>query len=87
MELDQAAAGRELASAQRLLDIASFDTEDAYQVLEERSLHLDAARMLRQAYQKERQAFLQRKAPRRDGLIAEVVTLKKRARAAMLVTP
>lgn len=87
LELDQAAAGRELASAQRLLDIASFDTEDAYQVLEERSLHLDAARMLRQAYQKERQAFLQRKASRRDGLIAEVVALKKRARAAMLMTP
>lgn len=87
LELDQAAAGRELAPAQRLLDIASSDTEDAYQVLEERSLHLDAAQMLRQAYQKERQAFLQRKAPRRNSLIADAITLKKRARAAMLLQP
>jgi hypothetical protein len=85
LELDQAAAGRELEPAKRLLDIASFDTEDAYQVLEERSLHLEAVQLLRQAYQKERQALLQRKASRRDGLIAEVVALKTRARATMLV--
>ena len=87
LELDQAAASRDFGTAQKLLDLASFDTEDAYQVLEERALHLDAVRMLRQAYQKERLALQQRKTPRRDSLIAEVVALKKRARAAMLVTP
>ncbi|HYU34145.1 MAG TPA: hypothetical protein VEW48_18475 [Thermoanaerobaculia bacterium] len=86
-ELDEAASGRDLGTAQKLLDLASFDSEDAYQVLEERSLHLDAVRMLRQAYQKERQALLQKKASRRDSLIADAVALKKGARAAMLVTP
>jgi hypothetical protein len=85
LELDQAAAGKDLGAAQKLLDLASFDTEDAYQVLEERSLHLDAAALLRLAYQKERLALAQRKDSRRNGLIAEVATLKNRARAAMLV--
>jgi len=85
LELDQAAAGKDLGAAQKLLDLASFDTEDAYQVLEERSLHLDAAGMLRLAYQKERLALAQRKDSRRNGLINEVATLKNRARAAMLV--
>ncbi len=84
-ELDQAAAGRDWAQAQRLLDIASFDTEDAYQVLEERSLHLDAVRMLRLAYQKEREAIKQRKGPKRDPLIAEAIQLKNQARAAMIL--
>jgi hypothetical protein len=86
-ELDQAAAGKDFDAAKRLLDIASFDTEDSYQVLEERSLHMDASNLLRQAYQKERLALAQRKTSRRDGLIADAVRLKSRARALMLVTP
>jgi len=87
-ELDQAALGlKDFAKAGMLLDIASFDSEDAFQVLEERSLHLDAVSLLRQAYQKERQAIAQRSGPRRDKLIVDILALKRRAQAEMLVTP
>jgi hypothetical protein len=85
-ELDQAAVGRPFDAAQNLLDIASFDTEDAYQVLEERSLHLDAANLLRAAYQKERRAVGESRQARRDGLARDAVVLKGRAKALMLVS-
>ncbi|HEV7667179.1 MAG TPA: hypothetical protein VGS22_01560 [Thermoanaerobaculia bacterium] len=85
-ELDQAALGKDLGPAANLLDIASFDTEDAYQVLEERSLHLDAAKLLRSAYQKERQALGQPKRNRRDPLIRDAIAAKGRAKALMLVS-
>ena len=87
-ELDQAAAGaQDPKQASTLLDIASFDTEDAFQVLEERSLHLAAAKKLRQAYQMERQAVAQRSRPRRGKLINEILQLKAAARDEMIVTP
>ncbi len=87
-ELDAAAAeAKDFNQASTLLDIASFDTEDAFQVLEERSLHLPAASKLRQAYQKERQAVVQRSRPRRSKLIGEILGLKAAARAEMIVTP
>jgi len=84
-ELDQAAIGRPFDAARNLLDIASFDTEDAYQVLEERSLHLDAAKLLRTAYQKERRAVDEARQARRDSLAREAQGLKGRAKSMMLV--
>ena len=56
-------------------------------MLEERSLHLAAARKLRQAYQMERQAIAQRSRPRRGKLINEILQLKAAARDEMIVTP
>jgi hypothetical protein len=87
-ELDRAALGqKDVAKARMLIDIASFDTEDAFQVLEERSLHLRAVSRLRDAYRKERQAITERKAIRRDSLIGQVLQLKEEARAEMIVIP
>jgi hypothetical protein len=70
-----------------LLDLASFDTEDAFHVLEERSLHLSAVAKLREAYRKEREAIGQNSRPRRNVLINQIVALKAAARADMLVAP
>jgi hypothetical protein len=87
-ELDQAALQTaDLAKSKELLDIASFDTEDAFQVLEERSLHLTAVSYLKQAHKKERDAVAQRNRPRRNKMISEILALKARARAEMIEAP
>lgn len=87
-ELDQAALeSRDLSQAKELLDIASFDTEDAFQVLDERSLHLSAVSQLKAAFKKERDAIAQRNRAKRDKLIGEVLALKARARAEMIEEP
>lgn len=87
-ELDQAAFDqKDFDKASTLLDIASFDTEDAYQVLNERGLHPIAAQNLKLAYEKEREASQQRSRPRRDDLIEEIIQLKEAARADMIVVP
>ncbi len=85
-ELDQAAFDlKDKDKASMLLDIASFDTEDAFQVLEERSLHLKAVAMLKEAYRKEREAVGENSRPRRDDLIQEILVLKEQARLEMIV--
>jgi hypothetical protein len=87
-ELDQAAFDvKDKSKAGLLLDLASFDTEDAFHVLEERSLHLSAVAKLREAYRKEREAIGQNSRPRRNVLINQIVALKAAARADMLVSP
>ncbi|HEV2845893.1 MAG TPA: hypothetical protein VG477_13655 [Thermoanaerobaculia bacterium] len=87
-ELDQAAYDvKDFDKVSTLLDIASFDTEDAYQVLNERNLHPTAAQYLKLAYQKEREAVGQHSRPRRNELIQEIIMLKEAARADMIVTP
>lgn len=87
-ELDQAAfQTADLAKGKELLDIASFDTEDAFQVLEERSLHLAAVGYLKQAHRKERDAVAQRNRPKRNKMIGEILALKARARAEMIEAP
>ena len=85
-ELDQAAYDqKDFAKAGTLLDIASFDTEDAFQVLNERNLHPIAAQNLKLAYEKEREASREHSRPRRDDLIQEILQLKEAAREDMIV--
>jgi hypothetical protein len=68
-----------------LVDIASFDTEDAFQVLEERSLHLTAVRKLKEAFVLERQAYSTKNSSKRNDLMRRVLNLKAQARGEMLV--
>lgn len=88
LEIDQASYDqKDFEKVSTLLDIASFDTEDAYQVLNERNLHPQAAQYLKLAYEKEREASRQRSRPRRNDLIQEILMLKEAARDEMIVTP
>ena len=83
-ELDEAALDRETQEARMLVDIASFDTEDAFQVLEERSLHLPAVRKLKEAFVLERQVYANPKSKKRNDLLRRVLSLKEQARGEML---
>ncbi len=83
-ELDQAAIDKDSQQARMLIDIASFDTEDAFQVLEERSLHLVAVRKLKEAFVLERQAYSTKSASKRNDLMRRVLNLKAQARNEML---
>lgn len=89
LELDQGAIDEsDYQTARRLADLASYDTQDAYQVLEERTLHLSAVAKLKQAYEKERAVVTHPAAhgkPVRDALLAEAILLKQQARAEMIV--
>ena len=86
-ELDRAALNKSFQQAKPLIDLASFDTEDGFQVLEERSLHLSAVRKLKEAFVLERTALVKPAAPARDRLLQRVLMLKEQARAEMLVRP
>jgi hypothetical protein len=83
-ELDQAAIDKDSQQARMLIDIASFDTEDAFQVLEERSLHLFAVRKLKEAFVLERQAYSTKNSSKRNDLMRRVLNLKAQARNEML---
>jgi len=83
-ELDQAAIDKDVQQARMLVDIASFDTEDAFQVLEERSLHLVAVRKLKEAFVLERQAYSTKNSAKRNDLMRRVLSLKAQARNEML---
>jgi len=87
--LDQGAIDEtDLDTAQRLAHLASFDTEDAVQVLTGRQLHPTASRKLRQAHEKELAAAFSAAAHAkhiRDGLLQEAIQLKQQARAEMIV--
>lgn len=84
-ELDQAAYDvKEFDKTSMLLDIASYDTEDAIKVLQVRSLHPIAVQKLREAHAKEREAVGQRSRPRRNDLIQEIIALKAEAQADMV---
>lgn len=75
-------------TARRLAHLASFDTEDGFQVLEARSLHPVAIRKLKEAFEKERAAALSPAAHSktiRDALLQEAIQLKQQARADMIV--
>jgi cytochrome c peroxidase len=75
-------------TAQRLAHLASFDTEDAVQVLTGRQLHPTASRKLRQAHEKELAAAFSAAAHSkhiRDGLLEEAIQLKQEARAELIV--
>ena len=84
-ELDQAAFDqKDFDKTSMLLDIASYDTEDAIEVLQVRSLHPIAVQKLRAAHAKEREAVTERSRPRRDDLIQEILALKAEAQADMV---
>ncbi|HKH49697.1 MAG TPA: hypothetical protein VKM72_33990 [Thermoanaerobaculia bacterium] len=86
LEVDQGAIDEgDRSTSQRLALLASYDTEDAYQVLEERSLHLPAVHKLKVAYLKERQAAEAEGAPVRHNLLQAAMLLKQQARAEMIV--
>jgi cytochrome c peroxidase len=75
-------------TAQRLAHLASFDTEDAVQVLTARQLHPTASRKLREAHAKELAAAFSAAAHskhQRDGLLQDAMLLKQQARAEMIV--
>ncbi|HYN21282.1 MAG TPA: hypothetical protein VE078_10010 [Thermoanaerobaculia bacterium] len=79
---------RDRDTAKRLAHLASFDTEDAVQVLQERHLHTPAVRKLQEALAKERAAALSNAAngkPVRDALISSAMKLKREARAMLIV--
>lgn len=84
-ELDAAAIGKDFQKARSLVDLASFDTEDAFQVLEERSLHLVAVRKLKEAFVFERLALTTASSPKRNQLLQKILTLKEQARTEMIV--
>ena len=88
LELDQGAIEEEdRATARRLAQLASFDTEDAWQVLEPRNLHLRSIYKLKLAHAKEKAAAGTSGKPARDTLLQEAIRLKRQARAEMMVVP
>ena len=85
-EFDQAAVNlKDKDKAAMLLDLASFDTRDAVRVLDERSLHLDAVVYLKLAYDLEISARNENSRPKRDDMISQILLLKARAKALMIV--
>ena len=84
-ELDRAAIGIDFQKAKALIDLASFDTEDAFQVLEERTLHRVAVRKLKEAFVFERLALTTPSSPKRSQLLQKVLVLKEQARNEMIV--
>ncbi len=86
LELDQAAAEEsDRDTAKSLARLASFDTEDAAQVLEQRFLHPPAVQKLKLAFVAEKAAALANGKPVRDALLNKAIQLKQAARAEMIV--
>ena len=86
--LDQAAYDEKDFDTAHAAHIASFDTEDAFQVLNERQFHPMAARKLKLAYEKELAAVFSAAAHskhQRDILLQEAMLLKQQARAELIV--
>lgn len=86
LELDQGAIEEaDRATSQRLAHLASFDTEDATEVLEQRTLHLPAVQKLKAALQLERLAAVSSSATVRNALLTQAIGLKEQARSEMIV--
>ncbi len=86
--LDEAAiAEPDRDTAKRLADLASYDTEDGFQVLDERFLVPAAITKLKLAYAKERLAAHANGAPVRNALLQGAITLKEQARDALVIEP
>jgi cytochrome c peroxidase len=86
LELDHGAIEEsDRHTAQRLARLASFDTEDAAEVLEQRSLHLSAVHKLKTAFRLERLAVVSNSATVRGALLSQAIELKEQARAEMIV--
>lgn len=86
LELDQAAVVESNGgTSRRLARLASFDTEDAVQVLEERFLHPPAIQKLKLAFAAEKAASLAQGKPVRDALLKQAIQLKQQARSEMIV--
>ncbi|HKI03076.1 MAG TPA: hypothetical protein VKK31_13960 [Thermoanaerobaculia bacterium] len=86
-ELDQAVLDKDFQPARTLADLASFDTEDAFQVLEERGLHLVAVRKLKEAFVLEKLITFTHSGNKRAQLVDKILELKAEARAEIIVTP
>lgn len=71
--------------SKRLAELAAFDTEDGYQVLDERFLHPSAISKLKQAYYKERLASRVNSRVIRNRLLARAIELKEEARAELVI--
>jgi cytochrome c peroxidase len=71
-------------TSRRLADLASFDTQDAYQVFEERYLFPDLIDKLRQAYLLERTASKTPAKPLRNYFLGQAVDLKDDVAADLL---
>ncbi|HWM91845.1 MAG TPA: hypothetical protein VN493_13855 [Thermoanaerobaculia bacterium] len=84
--LDQAAIDENnAATAKELARLASFDTQDGWEVLEQRFLHLPAVAKLKAAYAAELAASVTNNASLRDGLLSKAMTLKAQARAELII--
>jgi cytochrome c peroxidase len=71
------------SKAKRLAFLASFDTQDGWQVLEAKGLHPLAVSKLKQAYAAELAASFANGKPVRDALLSRAIHLKDEARADM----
>jgi cytochrome c peroxidase len=86
IEIDRGAIDEhDRAKAKRLAFLASFDTQDGWQVLEAKGLHPVAVAKLKQAYAAELAASYTNGKPVRDALLGHAVHLKEEARNDMLV--
>ncbi len=85
-EIDRGAIEeRDRSKAKRLAFLASFDTEDGWQVLEPKGLHPFAVSRLKAAYAAELAASFTNGKPVRDALLSHAIHLKDLARADMIV--
>jgi cytochrome c peroxidase len=73
------------SKAKRLAFLASFDTQDGWQVLEAKGLHPLAVSKLKQAYAAELAASFANGKPVRDALLSRAMHLKDEARGNMIV--
>jgi cytochrome c peroxidase len=73
------------AKAKRLAFLASFDTQDGWQVLEPKGLHPLAVSKLKEAYAAELAASFANGKPVRNALLSRAIHLKEEARANMIV--
>lgn len=86
IEIDRGAIEeRDRSKAKRLAFLASFDTQDGWQVLEPKGLHPLAVSKLKEAYAAELAASFANGKPVRDALLTRAIRLKEEARADMQV--
>lgn len=84
--LDQAAVEEGNSNtAKELARLASFDTQDGWEVLEQRYLHAKAVAKLKAAYAAELAAAVTNNNALRDGLLSQAMTLKAQARAELVI--
>jgi cytochrome c peroxidase len=76
---------RDRSKAKRLAFLASFDTQDGWQVLEPKGLHPYAVSKLKAAYAAELAASFTNGKAMRDALLSHAIHLKEQARGNMIV--